>query len=236
MGRRSVPAERLRAQLCALLLGDAPVSPRRWPRSWSQCSMRVAARHVVLRSAALKPCCMSYSTASGRRSRARSTLADRSGRAPREDHRSIAIRTRAGHIALDVSCTCTSWGIGMRQWNDVTTCDASLLDRGRLVLRVRAAHRAGVGQHRVALRSRCLHQTVTFADGETLEIESGYQYSGADAHSPRQKVGVRGAFAGSRSGERHWRGLRNPSPRGQPCFTWNTGAPRDRLAVQSRQS
>jgi hypothetical protein len=113
---------------------------------------------------------------------------------PIEDHRSIAIRTRAGQITLDVSCSCVSSTIGMRHYNDVTTCDASLLDRGRFVLRY--APRTDLASGKIALLSEldAYTQTVTFADGEALEIKSGYEYSGNGADTPRQKAGVRGSL------------------------------------------
>jgi len=117
---------------------------------------------------------------------------------PEVDHREITFRTAAGRISLDVVCRCVSQPLGMRMWNDFTVCDASLLDRGRLVLRY--APRVELASDRISeLRAlEAYRQTVSFPDGEQLIIESGYDYTGDDIDRPREKTEVRGSLRWSK--------------------------------------
>lgn len=114
------------------------------------------------------------------------------------DHRSIALAIGAAQISLDVACSCASSTIGMQMWNDITTCDASLLDRGLPVLRYAPRIVLVSGKHAVFRPLDAYYQTVSFPDGETLVIESGYSYSGDDVNQPRQRAEVRGKLRWSR--------------------------------------
>jgi len=118
----------------------------------------------------------------------------------RVDHRSIATRSSAGTASLEVTCDCRSWPINGRSWNDVATCDATLLDRGRSVLqyspRVEWAEEQGYRMYPL----EAYRQDVKFPDGEALVIESGYNYADpprGSSNVPRPRAGVRGSLVWS---------------------------------------
>jgi hypothetical protein len=122
------------------------------------------------------------------------------------DHREIAIRTSAGQVSLEVVCRCESVTIGMGMWNDVTTCDASLLDRGRRLLRYSPRLELGDDRTSLLVALDAYQQTVRFFDGEQLIIESGHDYTLKDPESWRRykvrelkKAGVRGSVRWSKA-------------------------------------
>jgi hypothetical protein len=110
-----------------------------------------------------------------------------------EDHRRIDITGRLGATTFDVTCTCTSWTIGMGMWNDLASCEAMLHDHGRTLLRYAPKTELGSGKEPIFWPLDAYEQKVTFASGATLTIESGYSYEGDGAHTPY----VRGAPRGS---------------------------------------
>lgn len=96
------------------------------------------------------------------------------------DIRSISIRTVAGAVSTEVTCRCESWTLGMRLWNDLVTCDARLLDRGRSLLRYSPRFELESNRQALDYPLEAYRQEVTFEDGTALVIKSGYNYS---AHS-----------------------------------------------------
>jgi hypothetical protein len=107
-------------------------------------------------------------------------------------HRSFSIRVSAGPLAVDVDCKCNSETVGMRVWNDVTTCDATVRERGRVLARYLPRVSHGEGKLSESILLEAFSQTVQFPEGGELLIESGYNYEGDGKKRPYQKDGVRG--------------------------------------------
>lgn len=122
----------------------------------------------------------------------------------RGDDESEEIRTiefllssRSIPVALRVSCTCNTSYYGMRRWDDVTECSAMLLHRGQLLFRY---------EPRIVLRRDKKHidlhplqqyqQTLIFGKGkgDTLEILSGYEFSGDGGERRIKKGAVLGSI------------------------------------------
>jgi hypothetical protein len=94
-------------------------------------------------------------------------------------------------IDVDVTCTCESWTIGMRMWNDVTTCDATLRDKGRVLATYRPRVALGSGKEISLFPLQAWDQTVVLPGGATLVTETGWNYTGDDAHTPRKRTTLR---------------------------------------------
>ncbi|HTR56389.1 MAG TPA: hypothetical protein VMJ10_37200 [Kofleriaceae bacterium] len=120
------------------------------------------------------------------------------------DHRVIALRRTAGPFALDLACSCDSWTVGMRMWNDMVTCDATISEHGKTL----ASYRPRVltdngGKEGVFTRLDAFDQTIELASGARLAIASGYNYSGGVDREqltdvPLVKTQPRGALVWSR--------------------------------------
>lgn len=111
-----------------------------------------------------------------------------------EEHRRIAITGRVDATTFDVECTCTSWTVGMRMWNDIAECEATLRDHGRTLLRYTPVTKRGSGKQVVFFPLDAYDQVVTLASGASLTIESGYAYEGDDVRTPAKRGAPRGAM------------------------------------------
>jgi hypothetical protein len=109
-------------------------------------------------------------------------------------HRTFGIRVSAGPLAVDVDvdCSCRSEYVGMRGWNDVTTCDATVRERGRVLVRYLPRVRLGRGKLSNVFPLAAFSQTVQFPEGGQLLIESGYDYKGDGKEHRYEKDGIRG--------------------------------------------
>jgi hypothetical protein len=112
-----------------------------------------------------------------------------------EDHRQIDITGRAGSTTFDVRCTCTSSTVGMRMWNDIAACEGTLRDRGKILLRYAPTTESGSGKEAISVPLDAYDQTVTFASGAQLIIQSGYHYVGDDVTTRRTRGAPRGALS-----------------------------------------
>jgi hypothetical protein len=112
-----------------------------------------------------------------------------------EEHRSIAITGRLDAIAFDVECTCTSWTVGMRMWNDLADCKATLSEHGHELLHYAPTTLRGSEREAVYYAIDAYDQIVTFAGGSTLTIESGYAYNGDGARTPLTRGAPRGKLS-----------------------------------------
>ncbi len=115
------------------------------------------------------------------------------------DHRTITMRRVAGAFALDVSCRCTSWTVGMRMWNDLGTCDATLSEHGHVVATYVPRVLLAETKESTYVALDAYDQTVTLGDRHRLVIHSGYDYSGgvdfvAVTEAPLQKRKPRGSL------------------------------------------
>lgn len=122
--------------------------------------------------------------------RARNWLTDESGY--HTWHRNLSARVRAGLLTVDVDCICHSATVGMRVWNDVTTCDATVRERGRVLARYLPRVRLGEGKLSEVFPLAAFSQTVQFPEAGELLIESGYNYEGDGKKHPYEKDGIRG--------------------------------------------
>jgi hypothetical protein len=122
--------------------------------------------------------------------RARSWVTDEGGY--RTWHRSVGVSVSAGALTVDVDCICRSATVGMRVWNDVTTCDATLREHGRVLARYAPRVRLGEGKLSEVFPLAAFSQTVQFPGNGELLIESGFSYEGNGKTHPYAKAGVRG--------------------------------------------
>lgn len=85
----------------------------------------------------------------------------------------LAIRSRVGALVLDVTCDCASETVGMRMWNDVTTCDATLRDHGRTIATYRPRVRMAETKESILEPTGAYDQTVELPGGASLVTETG---------------------------------------------------------------
>jgi hypothetical protein len=109
-----------------------------------------------------------------------------------EHIRQLTTRRTAGAVALDVTCTCSSWTVGMRMWNDITTCDATLRERGRVLASYRPRRLTKPTKESTFDPIDAWDQRVSFGSGDDLVIETGWSYAGDNVSSPLVKTTVRG--------------------------------------------
>ncbi|MBV8757531.1 MAG: hypothetical protein JO257_09660 [Deltaproteobacteria bacterium] len=91
--------------------------------------------------------------------------------------RRLTVRTTAGAVAFDVTCTATSDYVGMRGWNDAVTCDATLRDHGHVLATYQPRQQTVLDRHTWVHSIDAWEQTVTFASSE-LVTRSGWDYEG----------------------------------------------------------
>ena len=92
--------------------------------------------------------------------------------------RRLAVHAVTGNVAVDVTCTSRSYTVGMRMWNDVTTCDATLRDHGRVLATYRQRRMTVLEHHSVVTPVDAYEQTVDFAGGAELFATTGWDYEG----------------------------------------------------------
>lgn len=92
--------------------------------------------------------------------------------------RQLTVHAATGPIVVDVTCRSESYTYGMRGWNDETTCDAVLRDRGRTLATYRPRQLAVYEHHAVLAATDAYEQRVSFADGAELLTETGWNYEG----------------------------------------------------------
>jgi len=100
----------------------------------------------------------------------------------------LAMRSRAGAITVDVTCTCASWTVGMRMWNDVTACDATLRDKGRVLATYQPRVRAMSDKESIEEPMDSYDQIVALPGGAMLVTETGWEYSGDNVTTPARKT------------------------------------------------
>lgn len=105
--------------------------------------------------------------------------------------RSVAVRSRAGAVTLDVTCTCASATVGMRMWNDVTTCDATLREKGHVLATYRPRMLSKSNKESIEEPIDAWDQRVELPGGTTLVIETGWEYAGDNVTTPLRKTTVR---------------------------------------------
>jgi hypothetical protein len=111
-----------------------------------------------------------------------------------EEHRRIDIAGRAEATSFDVECNCTSWTIGMRMWNDLAECTATLRAHGRTLLTYAPSTKRISHKEPLLSPLDAYDQIVTFASGATLTIESGYSYAGDGVTTPLTRGSPRGTL------------------------------------------
>jgi hypothetical protein len=102
--------------------------------------------------------------------------------------RRIALRSRAGARSLDVVCTCASWTVGMRMWNDITTCDATLRDAHGVVAIYRPRVLARSNKESIEEPIDAYDQMVVLPGLGTLVTETGWDYAGDNVTTPLAKT------------------------------------------------
>lgn len=109
----------------------------------------------------------------------------------------LTVRSRAAGITVDVTCTCASWTVGMRMWNDTTTCDATVREKGHVLATYRPRRLSRSNKESIEEPIDAWDQTVELPGGATLVTETGWDYNGNNVTTPLTKTTVR-------SGP-HWR-------------------------------
>jgi len=102
--------------------------------------------------------------------------------------RSVAVRSHAGAVTIDVTCTCASSTVGMRMWNDITSCDAMLRERGRVLATYRPRVLARSNKESIDEPIEAWDQTVELPSGTVLVDETGWDYAGDNVTTPLRKT------------------------------------------------
>lgn len=124
------------------------------------------------------------------------------GELPSVEHRSVAIRS-AGAVTVEAVCTCQSWTIGMRMWNDEIDCATTVRDHGRFVIRYAPQVLRGSGKVAWLFDLDAYDQVATFPSGDDLVIESGFEYErGRDARFVKTQQVRRGVRWKTHAGPR----------------------------------
>jgi len=100
----------------------------------------------------------------------------------------LTVRSRAAAITVDVTCTCASWTVGMRMWNDATTCDATLREKGHVLAIYRPRVRVSDTKESILEPTEAWDQTVELPGGATLVTETGWDYAGDNVNTPLKKT------------------------------------------------
>jgi hypothetical protein len=103
----------------------------------------------------------------------------------------LAVHSRASSITVDVTCDCASWTVGMRMWNDVTTCDAVLRDSGTLLATYQPRVRSKSNKESLEESLDAWDQIVTLPGSGMLVTETGSEYAGDNVTVPLTKTTVR---------------------------------------------
>jgi hypothetical protein len=121
---------------------------------------------------------------------------------PPVEHRSVAIRS-AGAVTVEAVCTCQSWTIGMRMWNDEIDCVTTVRDHGRFVIRYAPKVLRGYGKEVESFNLDAYDQVASFPSGDDLVIESGFEYEhGSDARPVKTRQVRRGVRWKTHAGPR----------------------------------